>query len=319
MEPTIKQLRYLLAVGQTGSLRRAAEWLDVSQPTLTAQINALEDKLGVTLLIRTRQGTSFTPFARSIVPHIEAIQKEFASIVRLGGEAESGSLVGTYRLGVPPTLGPYLLPEVIPTIHSSFPALKLFVRENAPRDLEVGLINGDYDLIITTLPMEIPNLSVEALFNEPLVLVCALDHPFATRQSIAPEDMRGENLLAIEEKHRLFDLMQTIAVQFKARLLRDYEGTSLDTLRHMIGTGLGVAFLPSLYVKSEITPRRDVQAVNFDGPEFMRGVVLAWRPGSPRAELYRQIAAIIRQTCNDSLHEHITMNVQVREIESGII
>ena len=111
--------------------------------------------------------------------------------------------------------------------------------------------------------------------------------------------------------------MQTIAAQFDARLLRDYEGTSLDTLRHMIGTGLGIAFLPSLYVKSEITPRRDVKAMKFSGAEFARGVVLAWRPGSRRKELYRQVAGIMRSVSQQNLSDHVTLNMQVTEYEMG--
>ncbi|WP_262696239.1 hydrogen peroxide-inducible genes activator [Kordiimonas aquimaris] len=316
MDPTYKQLKYLHAISQVKSLRRAAERLDVSQPTLTAQINTLEERVGVTLLQRSRQGTELTPAGRAFMPHIEVMIKEMTSIKRLAADAE-GNLIGTYRLGVPPTLGPYFLPEVIPTIHKTFTELKMFVREKEPRDLEVGLTNGDYDLIITTLPMEIPNLSIEPLFNEPLVLVCALDHPFANMDEVSPELLKGENLLAIEEKHRLFDLMQTIAAQFGARLLRDYEGTSLDTLRHMIGTGLGLAFLPSLYVKSEIAPRRDVTSVKFAYTDFMRGVVLAWRPGSPRTELYRKMASIMRGIAQKNLSEYVTLNMQITDIEGG--
>ncbi len=316
MEPTIKQLRYLQSVSQARSFRGAADRLDVAQPTLTAQINTLESKLGVTLLERSRKGAQLTPIGRSFMPHIETILEQMAVIQRLAAEAE-GSLVGTYRLGVPPTLGPYFLPEVIPAIHIAFPGLKIFVREDAPRDLEVGLLHGEYDFIITTLPMEIPNLGLEPLFNEPLVLVCAPDHPFANKETILPDDLRGESLLAIEEKHRLFDLMQTIAAQFEARLLRDYEGTSLDTLRHMIGTGLGIAFLPSLYVKSEITPRQDVQAMSFEGPQFSRGVVLAWRPGSRRAELYRKVAEIMRTISQENFSDNVNLNMQVREFDAG--
>lgn len=318
MEPTLKQLRYLLTVGQAGSFRGASERLDMSQPTLTAQINTLEDKLGITLLERSRQGASFTPFARTILPHIEAILKEVASIKRLAAEAED-SAVGTYRLGVPPTLGPYFLPEVIPAIHKAFPSLKIYVREKEPRDLEVGLIHGEYDVIITTLPTEIPNLSIDPLFNEPLELVCALDHPFNDRDVVGADDLKGENLLAIEEKHRLFDLMQSIASRFGAKLLRDYEGTSLDTLRHMIGTGMGIAFLPSLYVKSEIGPRRDVTAVNFDGDHFKRGVVLAWQKGSTRTELFRQLATLMRKVTLENLSDHVTLDVQVKEYHAGRI
>lgn len=318
MEPTLKQLRYLITVGQAGSFRGASERLDMSQPTLTAQINTLEDKLGINLLERSRQGATFTPFARSILPNIEAILKEVATIKRLAVEAED-SAVGTYRLGVPPTLGPYFLPEVIPAIHKAFPALKIYVKEKEPRDLEVGLLHGEYDVIITTLPTEIPNLSIDPLFNEPLELVCALDHPFNEQEKVVADDLKGENLLAIEEKHRLFDLMQSISARYGAKLLRDYEGTSLDTLRHMIGTGMGIAFLPSLYVKSEIGPRRDVTAIDFVGDTFKRGVVLAWQKGSTRTELFKQLATLMRKITLENLSDHVSMDVQVKDIDAGHI
>lgn len=307
MDPTIKQLRYLQAIEQAGSFRRAAERLGVSQPTLTAQLNTLEARLGVTLLQRSRQGAQLTPAGRSFMPNIEAMLREMSAIKRLAIDA-GNNLVGTYRFGAPTTLGPYFLPEVIPDIHKSFPSLKLFVREKEPHDLEIGLIHGDYDLIITSLPMEIQNLSFEPLFSEPLVLVCAQDHPFANQAEVSPDDLKGESLLAIEEKHRLFDLMQTIASQFGAKLLRDYEGTSLDTLKYMIGTGLGHAFLPSLYVKSEINLRKDMTAVNFTGDKFMRHVVLAWRPGSPRTELYKKLAHIMRTVVKESLSDYVTLD-----------
>ena len=139
----------------------------------------------------------------------------------------------------------------------------------------------------------------------------------AEKVIVSPDELRGERLLAIEEKHRLFDLMQTIAAQFEARLLRDYEGTSLDTLRHMIGTGLGIAFLPALYVKSEITPRRDVTSKAFSGSLFSRGVVLAWRPGSRRVQLYKKIAEIMRNIAQETFADHITLDMQVREYDVG--
>ncbi len=306
MEPTFKQLKYLRAVADQGSFRKAAEHLNVSQPTLTAQIHALEDKLNSRLLERSRQGAILTPIGRTMMPHVLSIIGEMTTLCQVALDAET-SPSGTYRLGVPPTIGPYFLPEVIPSIHKMFPDLKIFVREKEPRDLELGLLHGEYDLIMTSMPMEIPNLSVAPLYKEPLKLVCALDHSFANRDEVMPGELKGQSLLAIEEKHRLFDLMQTISAQYGAQLLRDYEGTSLDTLRHMIGTGLGIAFLPSLYVRSEIAPRRDVQSVEFKGASFSREVVLAWKKGSSKAEFYKQIAEIMRKQCREALSEYVKL------------
>jgi LysR family transcriptional regulator, hydrogen peroxide-inducible genes activator len=306
MEPTLKQLKYLKAVAEQGSFRRAAEFLHVSQPTLTAQITVLEEKLGRMVLERSRQGAKLTPVGRSMMPHITAIGREISALIHLAEQAEN-NLSGTYRLGVPPTIGPYLLPEVIPALHRTFPGLKIFVHEKGPRDLELGLVNGDYDFILTSRPMEIPHLATAALYVEPLNLVCALDHPFASRDHILPIDMKGQSLLAIEEKHRLFVLMQAIATQYDAKLLRDYEGTSLDTLKHMISTGLGIAFLPSLYVRLEIDPRKDVLSVPFKGDSFSREILLAWRQGSPQTEFFKKIATLIREQCQQNLAKFIVV------------
>ncbi len=304
MEPTLKQLKYLKAVADHGSFRRAAEFLHVSQPTLTAQITVLEEKLGRMVLERSRQGATLTPIGRSMMPHIMAIGQEVSALIHLAQEAESG-LSGTYRLGVPPTIGPYLLPEVIPALHKAFPGLKIFVREKGPRDLELGLVNGDYDFILTSRPMEIPHLATAPLYVEPLSLVCALDHAFANKGVILPVDLKGQSLLAIEEKHRLFVLMQAIATQYDAKLLRDYEGTSLDTIKHMISTGLGIAFLPALYVRLEIDPRKDVLCVPFKGDSFSREILLAWRRGSPQTEFFKKIASLMREQCHKNLGEFI--------------
>ncbi|MBL4789905.1 MAG: LysR family transcriptional regulator [Kordiimonadaceae bacterium] len=304
MEPTFKQLKYLRTVAEQGSFRRAADYLNVSQPTLTVQISVLEEKFGRVLLERSRQGAKLTPIGRSLMPHILAIEREVFSLLQLAQEAEN-SLAGTYRLGVPPTVGPYFLPEVIPIIHKTFPGLKIFIREKEPRDLELGLLHGEYDFIMTSQPMEIPNLMTASLYKEPLYLVCAIDHPFASREFVMPRELNGQNLLAIEEKHRLFDLMQTIATEYGAKLLRDYEGTSLDTLKHMISTGLGIAFLPSLYVRLEIEARKDVLSIPFKGEQFSREIILAWRRGSPQAEFYQQIARLMRNQCQRHLSDFV--------------
>jgi len=307
VEPTFKQLKYLKAVAEQGSFRRAAAILNVSQPTLTAQISVLEEKLGRTVVERSRQGASLTPIGRSLLPHITAISREISLLMHVAQEAED-SLSGTYRLGVPPTIGPYFLPEVIPIIHKSFPGLKFFVHEKEPRDLELGLLHGDYDFILTSRPMEVPNLATESLYIEPLKLVCALDHPLAERDYILPGDMKGQSLLAIEEKHRLFGLMQAVATQYQANLLRDYEGTSLDTLKHMICTGLGLAFLPSLYVRLEIDPRKDIRSVPFRGESFSREILLAWQPGAAQSEFYKKIASLMREQCRRNLSDFVSVS-----------
>lgn len=302
--PTLKQLEYLDAVIRAGSFRAAAQKLGVSQPTITAQIAALEDALGVTLLERSRTGTLPTHSGRELQPHIETIRSAVGSIrdhARFVGTGGSG----IHRLGVPPTLGPYLLPEVLSTIHATDPTLRLYVREDSPRELENGLLSGRFDLVLTVMPTEISELVVDPLFGEPFRLCAPPDHPLVGRGPVRPDAIAGERLLAIDERFRLFEQMQAIANHYGARLLRDYEGTSLDTVRQMIATGFGLAFLPSLYIRSEIEPRDDVTVLDIDDTAIDRDVVLAWRPTAAHRGLYRRLAQQIRDICQAQLVDYI--------------
>jgi LysR family transcriptional regulator, hydrogen peroxide-inducible genes activator len=306
MEPTVKQLRYFVTVVETGSFRRAAERLGISQPTLTAQIAAMEKTLDATVLERSRSGTLASPMGRAVLPHAYAILKESHEITNLARDA-ARSPSGTHRLGVPYTLGPYLLPDVIPDIHRAFPSLRIFVKEAPPQQLERGLRDGLYDFILTPLPLDVPDMTVEHLFDEPLHVVAPPDHPLTQQRGIGREAFAGENFLVIEERHRFFLSVQQLAERDGFRLRRDFEGTSLDTLRHMIGTGIGLSFMPALYIRSEIEPRQDVSVldINFELPK--RGIALAWRQNSPQKHLYLRILHIIRKACRENLADYVQL------------
>ena len=171
-DPTLRQLKNFIAVAETGSFRQAASRLGITQPTLTAQISALEEALGVTLLERTRRGAQPTPIARDLIPEARTVIEAVAALKDRAAIAEHGPR-GTHRLGVPPTLGPYLLPFVVPELHKRFPAMKLYVRESPPRDLERELIEGRHDFILTPLPVVADGVSVQSLFEEGVTHRCA--------------------------------------------------------------------------------------------------------------------------------------------------
>ena len=273
--PTIRQLQYFIAITEARSFRAAADRLQVSQPTLTAQVAALEEAIGLQLFERSRAGTRPTVMARELLPTARA------ALEALNGFAAHAETLargpgGTYRLGATPTLGPYLLPQTLPSIHRRFAALKLHVRERAPRDLESGLIDGDFDLILTPLPIESGRLTVAPLFREPLLLVMSADHVLAARERIGRHDLAGESVLTIEEHHHLHQQVTTLCEEYDAHVLRDYEGTSLDAVRQMVVMGMGIAFLPALYVRSEI--HQPPQSAH-------RGDRRRARPSHPRARL----------------------------------
>lgn len=307
MEPTIKQLRYFTTVVETGSFRSAAERLGVSQPTLTAQIAAMEKVLETTLLERSRTGAVASPVGRIVLPHALAILHECHEISNLAHIA-TRSPSGAHHLGVPYSLGPYLLPDVIPEIHRAFPSLRLFVKEEPPQNLERGLRDGAYDLILTPLPLESPEFVYERLFSEPMHVVAPPDHRLASRRNIRQEEFAGENFLVIGERHRFFNYVQKLAEQYGFRLLRDFEGTSLDTVRQMIGTGIGLSFLPALYIRSEILSHDDVTVLDLGFELPKRDIVIAWRPRSQQKHLYMQILRIIRDVCRRNLGTHVLMD-----------
>jgi LysR family hydrogen peroxide-inducible transcriptional activator len=291
--PSVRQVEYFIAIAETLSFRRAAQRLNVSQPTLTTQIVAFEEALGLQLFERSRGGTVLTALGRELLPNARRVIEEFQGLIDRA-ESVSRGPAGTYRLGVTPTLGPYLLPYILPALHRRYSALKLSVRENAPRDLEAGLASGDHDLILTALPVDDNRLTVAPLFREPLKLVLPADHRLASRKHINRRDLAGESVLTIDEHHHFHRQIEQLCGRLGAHLRRDYEGTSLDTLRHMVVMGMGIAFLPTLYIRSEIHRPKELHVATLRGETIERTHALAWRASSPARQLFREIADEIR-------------------------
>ncbi|MBK7950630.1 MAG: hydrogen peroxide-inducible genes activator [Deltaproteobacteria bacterium] len=290
--PSIAQLECFVAVAELSSYRRAAERLRLSQPTLTSHVLGLESLLGVRLFERSRAGTLVTPIGRDLLPAARAVLEQTQGLLDFAASATRGP-AGTYRLGVKPTLGPYFLPHVLPVLHRRYASLRLYVREAVPRDLEAGLENGDFDLILTALPVELPRATVVPLFREPLRLVLPADHPLARRERIEPADLIGESVLTIDAHHHFHRQIAEVCERLGARLRRDWEGTSLDTLRQMVVMGMGIAFLPALYIRSEIHRPSELRVADIEGETIERTHVLAWRTSSPSRALFREITDVL--------------------------
>ena len=213
--------------------------------------------------------------------------------------------MGTYRLGVTPTLGPYLLPHILNPLHDRHADLKLYVREDTPSDLETGLINGQHDLILTTLPIMSNELIVAPLFREPLKLALAKDHRLANKKRINRMDLLGEPVLTISEHHLFHRQITELCERVGAVVRRDYEGTSLDTLRQMVVMGMGIAFLPALYAKSEIRDEKELRLADVEGINVVRKHALVWRNTSPVRNFYKQLSREIRVIIETSLESSI--------------
>ena len=300
--PTLRQLEYLIALSEEKHFRKAAERMRVTQPTLSAQLQELERTLDASLIDRSARRVTFTPLGNLVLEKARAALATVKDIVDLSSAAQHG-FHGTIKIGVPPTLGAYLLPHIVPALHERYPDLKLYVREAKPDDLKAQLQSGTFDLIISPLPINHSDLTVEPIFREPLMVVCAPDHALADYEQINRQQLAGENVLTIEPGHHLHDKVRELCDDFGANLLRDYEGTSLDTLRLMVGMGVGIAFLPSLYIRSEIGARGQLRVLKMKETNLHRQVGIAWRRTSVQASLFGELVELVREIAAADLPE----------------
>ena len=270
-EITLKQLRGLLMVAEMRSFRRAAERLGVTQPSLSAQIQSLETALNLRLLERSRAGALPTPAGREIIERARRVVDAAMALTDYAGELHP-DLAGSIKLGVSPTIGPYLLPSVVAQLRKDHPELRLYIREGPPEALADQLAGGAHDAILTPLPLRRTEISVEELFRERLFLTLAADHPLSGQNEIAPADLADLEVLSLERQYLLHAQVEDLCETFGARFVRGYEGASLDALRLMTGTGVGVAFLPALYVRSEIRPGSEVVARSIRGRSITRPI-----------------------------------------------
>jgi LysR family transcriptional regulator, hydrogen peroxide-inducible genes activator len=290
--PSVQQLRYLVAVADALHFRRAAEAVNVTQPTLSAQLRELELRLGVQLVERTRARVVMTPVGADIAARARRILAEIADIRDLARGAQR-PLAGTIRVGIVQTLGPYLLPHVIPDLHEGLPDLRLYVREGLADPLIRQLEDGTIDLLFCPLPLFRADLVTVPLFREPLLVVLPRDHPLAGAEAIPRAALKGATILTLEPGHRLYEQVRALAVDFEAMVSRDYEGTSLDTLRQMVAMGLGISLLPALYVRSEVARETLVVARPLEGEQPARVIGMVWRKGSARDAEFRDLSQIV--------------------------
>ncbi|OAO05112.1 hydrogen peroxide-inducible genes activator [Parasphingorhabdus sp.] len=290
--PTLRQFEYLVAVADHRHFGKAAQAAAASQPTLSHQLRTLEQRLGVTLVERRTHGAELTPVGREIAERARSVLVQVKDIRDLA-ERASDSLAGTLRFGVSPTLGPYLMPPVIAALHRTRPDLRFYMREGIPDLQAMELVKGSIDMLLGPLPIEGENLQIEPLFREPLILVAPPDHALASRPSLSLADLRGVPVLSLDRRHHLHRDVAAQCQRYDMNLLRDYEGTSLDSVRQMVASGLGLAILPALYVRSELGRGGDVAVLDVSGWEVTRSIGAAWRSNAGFAEEYGAIATQI--------------------------
>ncbi|MDZ7627906.1 MAG: hydrogen peroxide-inducible genes activator [Parvularculaceae bacterium] len=299
---TLKQLRCLVALGDRLHFRRAAEDVGVTQPSLSAQIQNLEGALGLSLVDRSPAGVALTPAGREIVERAKRMLACERTLRDFAAAAQTG-VKGTIRLGAAPTIGPYLLPHIVSTLHRKDRTLGLYVREDAPHSLEYDLARGEHDLLLTPLPPSSADFVSEILFREPLYLAVAADHALAKVEAPSLKDIKGERVLALSARHQLHDQVAEICEAAGATIDRNFEGTSVDALRHMVGMGMGVTFLPALYAHSEIRAKSEIALKRISGRLFVRSIALVWRKGAGAARHYKEIARIARDVVREKFSD----------------
>lgn len=271
MRPTLRQMEYVVAVHQLRSFGLAAEVLNVSQPSLSNQIAAVEAELGVRLFERgragartTARGLEFVTRARRILSEVEALRATMGSDLPFGGRL---------RLGVLPSIGPYLLPQAVRALHAEEPDLRVIVREENTLSLDEGIRNGRFDAIIST-PEDHPNTIQHPLFTEPLWVAVAHDHPLADRDRLGAAELAGQRLLTLDTGHRLARIVYGIAGASGAMVSDDYEGTSLDSIVLMAATGAGIGILPDLFARRQGVHRSEVRVMPLEMPDADRRISL---------------------------------------------
>ena len=289
----IRDLEYLVALAEHRHFRRAADSCHVSQPTLSGQIRKLEDELGVMLLERTSRKVLFTQAGMLLVDQARTVLREVKVLKEMASQ-QGETMSGPLHIGLIPTVGPYLLPHIIPMLHQTFPKLEMYLHEAQTHQLLAQLDSGKLDCVILALVKESEAFIEVPLFDEPMLLAIYEDHPWANRECVPMADLAGEKLLMLEDGHCLRD--QAMGFCFEAGADEDthFRATSLETLRNMVAAGSGITLLPALAVPPE-RKRDGVVYLPCIKPEPRRTIGLVYRPGSPLRSRYEQLAEAINK------------------------
>ncbi|MBP0491977.1 LysR substrate-binding domain-containing protein [Pararoseomonas indoligenes] len=289
----LRELQYLVALADHRNFRRAAEACSVAQPTLSTQIRKLEDELGVALFERTRRKVMLTPAGGDAVARARRILAEMEGM-KEAARRLSRPEEGLARLGVFPTLGPYLLPEVMPKVRARFPHLQLLLTEEKSDGLIARLREGKLDVAILALPVHENGLHCEELFEEPFLLAVPSSHPLAARESLRVEELTRQTLMLLEDGHCLRDQALEVCHLAGAEEGSEFRATSLETLRQMVLAGLGVTLMPALAVKGMATYSDRLHLLRFENGHPSRRIGLFWRKTSALGPLLQELAEVLR-------------------------
>lgn len=288
-----KELEYLVAVDDERHFHRAAEKCFVSQPTLSGQLKKLEDELGVMLVERNNRQVSMTEVGQEIAKRARIILADVKDIKTIS-QSYHDPMVGELRLGIIPTIAPYLLPIIMPKLSKEFPKLTIWLYEYQTHILIEKLRNAELDCLILALPIEKHEFVEENLFREPFRLAIKKGEPLAKQKIINMSDISKQELLLLEEGHCLREHVLDACVLAGVKEKGQYQATSLETLRHMIGEGMGITLMPELAVPSKTTKSDNIRYLEFDEPKPNRRIGMIYRKNSYREETFHNMNELIK-------------------------
>lgn len=301
--PTLRQLQFLVALGETGSFSRAAEACHVTQPTLSAGIKELEDILGVSLAERESRGATLTHAGEIAAARASALLGDAHALVQ--SVSTAGALFsGPFHLGAIPTIAPFVLPQTVSLLTREYPDLRLYLTEDRTSRLVDQLRARTIDAAFIALPWDAPGIETMTLFDDEFLLAAPSGHPLARKNGLSPEDLAGEDLLLLEDGHCLREHALSLC-RLKAGAGREQvAATSLGTLVNMVAGGLGVSLIPRLAADNGLALGPDVAIRSFVTPVVGRQIGIAWKAGSPRAAEARKLGEFVRDQLKPHTAQH---------------
>lgn len=284
---TLTELKYIVAVAREKHFGHAAEACFVAQPTLSVAIKKLEEELGVTLFERGGSEISMTPLGVQIVAQAERVLEQTAAIKEIAKQNKD-PLVGPFRLGIIYTIAPYLLPPLVKAMIERVPQMPLVLQENFTVRLLELLRQGELDAIVVALPFPDQGLAVQAVYDEPFVVAVPKGHPWAGRDSVSNDDLKSETMLLLGNGHCFRDQVLEVCPEMSRYatgsdgIARTFEGSSLETIRHMVASGIGITVLPQASIADITTRDGMLRYIPFSKPAPSRRVVLVWRKSFTR-------------------------------------
>jgi len=291
-KPTLKQLKYLCAVAKTMHFGKAAKSCHVTQSTLSAGIHELEEILGITVLERNNKQVLLTEVGKNIVHRAQNILIEVDELLAVAAAAVE-PLSRHIRMGVIPTIAPFMLPGLLGNLRKDYPKLQLLIREDLSENIVQLLQQGELDVILLALPYPMENVTTRHLFHDPFLLAYPKGHPLSKAKPLKTSDLKGQDILLLEDGHCLRDHALEACKLSDTQISQPYTATSLHTIVQMVANGIGSTLLPKMALDSGILSGTGIVTKPFTEKHVWRSIGLAWRKSSPRDAEYQQLADYI--------------------------